>query len=153
MAITYVTNGPTNLVCVDADVNGVATAAYPIGYTAWARDTNKTYRTYDGTHWLLADISGIASGRKTVTTHGTAVALATSTPCKAVKITALSGNTNRVVYGGADVVAAVGTGKGIPLYVVSGVPQTSGWIPCSDLANIYIDSITDGEGVMFVYLT
>lgn len=95
------------------------------------------------------DVTGIGDGRQTVTTHGTAVALAASTTCKYVIITALSSNTNRVMIGGSTVVAAVGaTSRGTPLSANEKIA-----FPCDNLADIYVDSITDGEGVQFTYLT
>ncbi len=37
--------------CQEADVNGVTTAAYPVGTILYAVDTHKYYITSDGTTW------------------------------------------------------------------------------------------------------
>jgi len=67
MAIVLVSRGTTDYICLDADVNpGPTTATYPIGVTAWAYDTNKIYRTNNGTNWTFlksgADLAVIATG-------------------------------------------------------------------------------------------
>ena len=104
---------------------------------------------------VLPDVAGIIDGVKVVTTHGTAVPLvATPTFAKYVWISAQSTNTNRVMVGGSTVVAAVGaTARGKPLHVISGIPDVLPMpVPGCDLANIYIDAVSDGEGVMFMAL-
>src|SRR3990167_7995858 len=58
----------------------------------------------------LASIAGnstIGDGRKTVTTPGTAVALAASTTIKKVHIQALPSNTDAIAVGASTVVASV----------------------------------------------
>jgi hypothetical protein len=95
------------------------------------------------------NISGAGNGRKVVTTAGTAVALATTTAAKAVMITAETDNTNPVTWGGSGVIGALATRQGQPLYP----GESSPWIPCDNLMDIYIDSLTNGEGVSFTYLT
>jgi len=94
------------------------------------------------------DITGIADGRQTVTTAGTRVALASSTTCKKVHIQALGDNTDAVVVGGSTVVAAAGTRRGIAL-----LPFNSLTLECDNLADIYLDSVVNGEGVSYTYLT
>ncbi len=85
----------------------------------------------------------IMAGEKTVATAGTAVALNASQRVKAVTIIAKSGNTNRVYLGGADVSSStnggLGAGESISLEAVN-------WM---DLADIYVDADTNGEGVDF----
>lgn len=91
--------------------------------------------------------SNIGTGRKVVTTGGTEVALvASNTPCRRVDITAETGNTNPVVVGGANVVAALATRQGTPL--AAGTTLT---LYVDDLSKVYIDAVTDGEGVTFTY--
>lgn len=85
-------------------------------------------------------------GIKTVTTAGTDIALSTSTTCKKVVIQALTTNTNPVAIGASGVDATLGTGTGIILYAGDSID-----IYDTDLANIFVDSITDGEGVRFLY--
>lgn len=89
----------------------------------------------------------IADGTKSVTTGGTAVPLATSsTPCKRLDVTAKYGNTDMVVIGASTVVALAANRRGVPL-----TPgQTYTFFP-TDLIDVYIDSVVNGEGVTFTY--
>lgn len=94
----------------------------------------------------------IRSGRKVVTTAGTRVRLS-DTPQHVAKviISAETDNTNPVTVGGADVVGALATRVGVPLDVDDTAERT---IELCDvnLSDIYIDAITNGEGVTFIYL-
>lgn len=94
------------------------------------------------------DISGIGHGVKTVTTAGTDVALAASTPCKKVDIQAQTDNMGLIAMGGSGVDATVATGTGILLSAGDFIS-----IETDDLADIYIDSTVNGEGVRFTYYT
>lgn len=93
-------------------------------------------------------ITGIGHGVKTVTTAGTDVALAASTPCKKVDIQAMDTNTGRIAVGGSGVDATSGTGTGILLY--AGDVYS---LEISNLANVYIDSTVNAEKVRFTYFT
>ena len=88
----------------------------------------------------------IGDGRKIVTTGGTAVALAASTECYKVDITAETSNTNEVVIGGSTVVAAEATRRGVPLD-----PGATLTLHIDNLAKVYVDAVTDTEGVTFTY--
>lgn len=89
----------------------------------------------------------INDGRKTVTTAGTRERLvASSTPAIQVIITAEEDNTGRVVVGGGNVVAALGSRRGIPLGPGDGIT-----LDMPDLYNIYLDTTVDGDGVTFLY--
>jgi len=90
--------------------------------------------------------TSVADNRKTVTTPGTAVALASSTTCKRIHIQALDTNTNPVVVGGSTVVAASGTRRGIAL-----LPYNSITLSVDNLSDVYVDAVTAGEGVSFLY--
>lgn len=96
----------------------------------------------------LATMAGIGHGVKVVTTAGTDVALASSTPCKRVTIQAQTDNTNIIAVGGSGVDATIATGTGIVLY-----PGDVFEIDIDNLADIYIDSLVNGEGVRFTYFT
>lgn len=85
----------------------------------------------------------IGDGSKTVTAAGTAEALATSTACKYVIITALESNTDTVWIGGSTVEA----GRGRPL-----VSLQSEKIDIDNLSKVYVDSEVNGEGVSFTYV-
>lgn len=94
------------------------------------------------------NISGIGDGIKAVTTAGTRETLAGSTACKKVDITALTANTGIVVVGGATVVAAAGTRRGIPLSADSTYS-----LEIDNLADVYLDVTVNGEGVSYAYYT
>lgn len=94
------------------------------------------------------DITGIGDGRKVVTTAGTALALATTTPCKKVTITAETDNTGIIVVGGSTVVAALATRRGTPLNA-----GDSYEVDIDDLADVYLDTTVSGDGVTFTYFT
>lgn len=88
----------------------------------------------------------LIDNRKVTATAGTRVAIS-STPLKVawVDFTGLASNTNTVVVGASTVVAASGTRRGIhlnanDLYTMYDV----------DLANVYLDSVTDAEGVSYI---
>lgn len=88
----------------------------------------------------------ILDGRQTVTTGGTAVQLTTDdVPCEAVMVTALEGNTDKVVVGTSTVVAALASRRGKPLDADESVT-----VPCKNANQIYLDAVVDGEGVSFL---
>jgi hypothetical protein len=93
-------------------------------------------------------ISGIGHGVKTVTTAGTDVALAASTACKRVTIQAQTDNTSIIAVGGSGVDATIATGTGVILY-----PGDVFELDIDNLADIYIDSLVNGEGVRYCYFT
>lgn len=86
-------------------------------------------------------------GRKTVTTAGTAVQVATQpTRANSTCLTALSGNTGTICVGGSTVVAAVGaTRRGTPLAAGESVTFNC------DASLLWIDATVNGEGVSFSY--
>lgn len=94
--------------------------------------------------------SAIEDGRKTVGTAGSAEALAGSTTAKEITITAETDNTGVIVVGGSSVVAAVGTRRGVPLTSGDSFTMT---VPGEDLANIYLDTTVNGDGVTYLYTT
>ncbi len=97
-------------------------------------------------------MAALISGRAAVTTGGTAVRLSsTSVAITRVWIMAATANTNPVVIGGSDVVAAVGTRKGIALRSTD-PPVTMGPADGVDeLSDIYVDAVTNGEAVTYFY--
>lgn len=90
--------------------------------------------------------SSMNTGAKTVTTAGTPVALvASTTEARLVAITANIANTGRIAVGDSGVVAStdgfsLGAGETAILPVVA-----------NDLAEMFIDSTVNGEGVKFTY--
>jgi len=88
----------------------------------------------------------LTDGRKVVTTAGTRVALATSTACKEVVITAETDNTGIVAVGAAaTVIASLATRTGIPLS-----PGDSIVLQIDNLADIGLDATVSGDGVTFM---
>jgi hypothetical protein len=108
----------------------------------------------------MAGAGQIRSGRKTVSAAGTAERLvASSTIAEWVHIQALVNNTGagtskEVVIGGSDVVAAVATREGLLVAPGGGFQEEIGVrIPGPiDLADIWVDAITNDNGVNFAYM-
>ncbi len=96
------------------------------------------------------DITGIGDGNKCSTAAGTRIALTgTSTAAKYVILTAMTGNTSTVVAGGSTVVATASTARrGTPLN-----PGQSMGLPVDNLTDVFIDTLTTGDGVSYAYLT
>ena len=93
------------------------------------------------------DKSGVGHGVKVVTTAGTDVVLAASTPAKVVIVQAQTDNTNAIAVGAAGVDATIATGSGIILYAGDSIT-----LEINNLADVYIDSLAHGEGVRYTYL-
>jgi len=91
-------------------------------------------------------INAVGHGVKTVTTAGTDVALAGVTVCRKVDIQAQTDNTGLIAVGGSGVDATESTGTGIILNA-----GDSYSVEIDDLANIFIDSTVNGEGVRYTY--
>jgi hypothetical protein len=99
-------------------------------------------------------VAALVSGRTAVTTGGTAVQLsATSTPVRCLWIMAATANTNPVVVGGSDVVAAVGTRKGIALRSTDPPVRLTAADGVDELSDVYVDAVTNGEAVTWAYTT
>ncbi len=80
-----------------------------------------------------------------MTTAGTRVQLVSTTvECVWVVVTALSTNTNVVTVGGSGVVGAAGTRAGIGLAAGQSVA-----LPVDDASDVWLDSVTSGEGVSY----
>ncbi len=84
----------------------------------------------------------LISGDKTVTTAGTAEALAAAQRVRSVTIVAKDSNTGRIYVGGSDVASTVN--RGLQAGDVLTHTSASGWL---DLADVYVDSDVNGEGV------
>lgn len=119
--------------------HGTDGSATPIGADANGLDVDVTRLPGVG-----HDVTGVADGRKVVTTAGTPVALASSTPAKGVQITAETDNTGTIVVGSSTVVATLATRRGTPLG-----PGDSLHLRVDNLADVYLDSTVSGDGVTF----
>jgi len=86
----------------------------------------------------------LGNGQKTVTAAGTAEVLATTTAIISVTIKALRANTGNIYVGDSGVDSANG-------HVLERGASVS--MDVDDLADVYIDADTNGEGVSYLYLT
>ena len=84
----------------------------------------------------------IGDGSKNVTAAGTAEALGSSAKCNWIAIAAKSANTGNIYVGGSTIDST----RGIPLAAGESIS-----IPASNIASVYIDADTNGEGVTFMY--
>jgi hypothetical protein len=136
-----------NTITVDGTVAvtnaGITTIAGAVAGTEMQCDV-LTMPTVTVTH----SVTGVGHGVKVVTTAGTDVALAASTACKKVDIQAQTDNTSAIAVGGSGVDATIATGTGIFLN-----PGDVYSLEIDNLADIYIDSLVNGEGVRFTYFT
>jgi hypothetical protein len=94
------------------------------------------------------NLTGIGHGVTTVTTAGTDVVLAASTAAKIVIIQAQTDNTSAIAVGASGVDATVATGTGVLLYAGDTIA-----LEIDNLNDVYIDSLVNGEGVRYTYLT
>ncbi|MDA1347840.1 MAG: hypothetical protein O3A47_03100 [Chloroflexi bacterium] len=85
----------------------------------------------------------LVASEKTVTAAGTAVALSGAQRVKAVAIVAKTGNSGQVYVGGSDVASSVNDG------LAPGDAVRFEAVEWLDLADIYVDADTNGEGVDF----
>ena len=84
----------------------------------------------------------VGDGSKDVASAGTAEALSSSQKCNWVAVSAKSTNTGNIYVGGSTIDST----RGIPLAVSESIS-----IPASNIASVYIDADTNGEGVTFMY--
>ncbi len=92
--------------------------------------------------------STITSGRKVVTSAGSAARLVASlTPCKYVKVCADLGNDNPVVVGGSGVVADADSQKG-EILMPGNAPVR---IDIDDVNKLFVDAQSNGDAVVFNY--
>lgn len=110
--------------------------------------TNTAIRVNAVTGKIDHNVTGLNTGRKTVSTAGTRETLAASTTAKRVIITAETDNTGLVVVGGTAVVAALATRQGTPLYAGDSVE-----LDVDNLNDVNLDVTVSGDGVTFTYLT
>ena len=95
---------------------------------------------------VTSAITTVTDGRKVVTTAGTRVALASSTACKEVVITAETDNTGIVAVGAAGtVVATIATRTGVPLAAGDSIV-----LQIDNLADVGLDVTVSGDGVTFM---
>jgi hypothetical protein len=92
--------------------------------------------------------TGIGHGVKTVTTAGTDVVLAASTAAKWVTVQSQTDNTGMIAVGASGVDATVATGTGVLLAAGESITM-----PVDNLADVFIDSTVNGEGVRYTYGT
>lgn len=91
----------------------------------------------------LQALSTLVHGQKTVTTAGTAVAIGSSTTLRSITIKALPTNTGYIYVGGSGVDSSNG-------FVLGANESVS--LDFDQLADVYIDSDNNGEGVSYIGL-
>lgn len=92
----------------------------------------------------IAPPTNIGNGQKTVALAGTAEVLAASTTCKSITIKALVGNSGDVYVGSSSVTSANG-------FVLAAGDTVS--LDIDNLADIYLDTSSDGDGVSYIYVS
>ena len=94
-------------------------------------------------------IVNYVSGTKTVTTAGSREQLTTGkTLINGIWVSADMGNTNPVVVGDENVVAAAGFQRGVVL-----IPgNNSVFLAFDDLSRVYVDAITNGDKLCYTYV-
>ena len=90
---------------------------------------------------------GLGHGRKVVTTAGTDVVLAATTPAKLVIIQAETDNTGIIVVGSSGVDWTLASRTGVALSAGEAVT-----LEINNLTNVYIDAAVSGDGVTYTYL-
>lgn len=93
------------------------------------------HQTFPGTR------SVIYNGKKTISANGTQEIIAAAQSVTQITIRALAGNTNPVFIGDADVSSTTG------LALAAGETVT---FPVGNLADVWVDVTTNGEGVTFL---
>lgn len=94
------------------------------------------------------DVSAVGHGVETVDSAGTHQKISTtSVPAKWVIIQAQTDNTTAIAVGITGVDATIATGTGLILYAGDWTPM----LPINNLQDIWIDALTTGEGVRFIY--
>lgn len=88
----------------------------------------------------------VADGRDTVPNAGTRVQLGVQA-CKVVAVTAETDNTGLIVIGGATVVAALATRRGLPLSAGDSVTLT-----VDNVSRLFIDATVNTDGVTWAIL-
>jgi hypothetical protein len=90
--------------------------------------------------------TSIGHGVKVVASAGTDEVLASATPAKWIVIQAQTDNSGIVAVGGAGVDATVATGTGVALAAGESVT-----LLIADLSDLYVDAVTNGDGVRYTY--
>lgn len=156
VGIDQTTIGTTNNVSISASTGaGTSTlikddTAFGDGVTSGIASVALRY--YNGTNYdRVKSTAGlpttevapttIFNGKKTVTTAGTRVTLASTTAVKSVTIKALAANTGTIYVGNATVASTNG-------FALAAGDTVS--LDVSDLATVNIDSSVNGEGVTYI---
>jgi len=119
-----------------------------LGYDTFAKLKDMGDETHAEVVVSEHSTTGMGHGVKTVTTAGTDVVLADTTPAKWVIVQAQTDNTGIVAVGALGVDATVATGTGVALAAGESVT-----LLCNNLADIFIDATVSGDGVRFTYGT
>lgn len=137
---------PQYVMLVDP-ANGAPVRPEEIGKTPVAGGMGTAIAASGGpTHVGARGADAFNDGQQTVTTAGTRVQLADDAECFQVTIQAHPDNAGDIVVGGASVVAASGTRRGLALF-------GSQWhtFKVSNLNQIWLDATSDGDKVNYFY--
>ena len=91
--------------------------------------------------------STVVAGRVVVTSNAIPIAVGGDVAIKGIRLVGLPSNTATVRYGGSSIVITSGSETGISLYV----DQQTDFISVDNLNKLYINSISSGNGVAYVY--
>lgn len=141
----------TSLIALLPASLGVKAAAASLSVTQSTEDAVVAAATNTKLDTVIAHVApttGLGDGVTVVTTAGTDVALAGSTACKWVMIQSQTDNTSKIAVGVTGVDATIATGDGILLD-----PGDAITLPIDNLADVFIDSLVNGEGVRYIYGT
>lgn len=146
-ANTQIVGDGSGALTVDGTVAATQSGTWTLGANSGVDIGDVTVNNTTSTPvFIQHNTTSVGTGRKVVATAGTREALASSTTCKWVLITAETDNTGLVVVGGSSVVAALATRQGNPLYAGDTVV-----IPVDNLADLQLDSTVSGDGVTYTY--
>jgi hypothetical protein len=137
-----------NLATIAGDTTSIDGKTPALGQAAMAASVPVVLANNQTAIPIAHSITGIGHGVKTVTSAGTDEAIAGSTACKKVTIQAQTDNTGLIAVGTSGVDATEATGTGIILYA-----GDSFELEIDNLADVYIDSTVNGEGVRYTYFT
>lgn len=116
-----------------------------IGFVTPARSKVLTQKDASDQHSISVTAlqpTSVTHGQKTVAAAGTAEALGSSTALlSGVRIKALAANTGNIYVGGSSVSSSDG-------FVLAAGEEV--FIEIDDLATVYIDADTNGEGVSYI---
>lgn len=134
---------PIGKVGIDGTVTTTGTVTLGAGTAAYGKlSANSGVDIGDVDVTSVSPPSSVKYGRITVTTSGTEVQGSSVALTQGVTLRALTANTGLIVVGGD---ASITTSNGYQL-----APGESVFVPCSNLNQVWVDAVTNGEGLSYV---